>query len=124
METREVAYTGKDTIKRGHMSEVSETVDEVVVTGYQRIRKTDMVGSTNTVKREDMFCDGTNSLEQMLQGKLPGVVVMNTGGLVGTRQKVTRTRTFELYLVIKNRFGWLMVLFKRIHFLSMQQAHE
>ena len=87
METREVAYTGKDTINVV-LSEVSETVDEVVVTGYQRIRKTDMVGSTNTVKREDLVFDGTNSIEQMLQGKLPGVVVMNTGGLVGTRQKV------------------------------------
>ncbi|MEI3421953.1 MAG: hypothetical protein V8R91_13375 [Butyricimonas faecihominis] len=50
---------GKDTINVV-LSEVSGTVDEVVVTGYQRIRKTDMVGSTNTVKREDMFFDGTD----------------------------------------------------------------
>ena len=87
METREVVYAGKDTINVV-LREVSEVMDEVVVTGYQRIRKMDMVGSTNTIKREDMVFDGTNSIEQMLQGKLPGVVVMNTGGMVGTRQKV------------------------------------
>ena len=87
METREIVYAGNEVIDV-ILKEVSETMDEVVVTGYQRIRKTDMVGSTNTVKREDMVFDGTNSIEQMLQGKLPGVVVMNTGGMVGTRQKV------------------------------------
>lgn len=65
-----------------------QNIDEVVVTGYQTIRKTEMVGSSNSVKREDLLFDGTNSLEQMLQGKLPGMVVMNTSGLVGKRQKV------------------------------------
>lgn len=47
-----------------------------------------MVGSANTVNRKDLFYDGTNTLEQMLQGKLPGVVVTNNDGLIGTRQKV------------------------------------
>lgn len=61
---------------------------EVVVTGYQRIRKSEMVGSTSTVKREDLFYDGTITIEQMLQGKLPGMVVMNSNGLVGSRQRV------------------------------------
>ncbi|MDR1274077.1 MAG: SusC/RagA family TonB-linked outer membrane protein [Odoribacteraceae bacterium] len=63
-------------------------IEEVVVTGYQRIRRSEMVGSAQTVKREDLFYDGTNTIEQMLQGMLPGMLVMNTDGLVGTRQKV------------------------------------
>lgn len=63
-------------------------MSEAVVTGYQTIRKSDMVGSSATVNRKDLFYDGTNTLEQMLQGKLPGVVVTNTDGLIGTRQKV------------------------------------
>ncbi|HEV2830829.1 MAG TPA: TonB-dependent receptor plug domain-containing protein, partial [Hanamia sp.] len=62
--------------------------EEVVVTGYQTIRKSEMVGSASTVKREDLFYDGTNTIEQMLQGKLPGTLVINNSGLVGTRQKV------------------------------------
>lgn len=87
MKTREVKYTGQK-MMMVLMEEDSKAMDEVIVTGYQRIRKSDMVGSTNTVKREDLFYNGTNSLEQMLQGKLPGMLVMNTSGLVGKRQKV------------------------------------
>ena len=87
MKTREVKYTGQK-MMMVLMEEDTKAMDEVVVTGYQRIRKSDMVGSTNTVKREDLFYNGTNSIEQMLQGKLPGLLVMNTSGLVGKRQKV------------------------------------
>lgn len=87
MKTREVKYVGQKEMLV-LMEEDVKAMDEVVVTGYQRIRKSDMVGSTNTVKREDLFFDGTNSIEQMLQGKLPGMLVMNTSGLVGKRQKV------------------------------------
>lgn len=70
------------------MEEDLKTVEEVVVTGYQNIRKTDMVGSAQRINRDELFFDGTNSLEQMLQGKLAGTVVNNTSGLVGSRQKV------------------------------------
>ena len=63
-------------------------MSEAVVTGYQTIRQSEMVGSASTVNRKDLFYDGTNTIEQMLQGKLPGVVVTNTNGLVGTRQQV------------------------------------
>ncbi|MDR1415228.1 MAG: SusC/RagA family TonB-linked outer membrane protein [Odoribacteraceae bacterium] len=70
------------------MQEEVRAIDEVVVTGYADIRKSEMVGSSNTVKREELLYDGTNSIEQMLQGVLPGMLVMNTDGLVGTRQKV------------------------------------
>lgn len=87
MKTREVKYVGQKEILV-LMEEDIKGMDEVIVTGYQRIRKSDIVGSTNTVKREDLFFDGTNSIEQMLQGKLPGMLVMNTSGLVGKRQKV------------------------------------
>ena len=87
MKTREVRYVGQKEMLV-LMEEDVKAMDEVIVTGYQRIRKSDMVGSTNTVKREDLFFDGTNSIEQMLQGKLPGMLVMNTSGLVGKRQKV------------------------------------
>ncbi|MDY4043338.1 MAG: SusC/RagA family TonB-linked outer membrane protein [Marinifilaceae bacterium] len=86
-ETKEIPV-GEQTKFRVVLQEKEESLDEVVVTGYQMIRKSDVVGSTNTIKGEDMVYDGTNSIEQMLQGKLPGLVVMNTSGLVGTRQKV------------------------------------
>lgn len=70
------------------LEEGVKDMNEVVVTGYQTIRKSEMVGSVSSIKRADLFYDGTNSLEQMLQGKLPGTLVINTDGMVGTRQKV------------------------------------
>ena len=87
-EKQVVPFTSRTDSLSVVMKEEAQVIVEVVVTGYQTIRKSDVVGSTNTIKREDMVYDGTNTLEQMLQGKLPGVVVMNTSGLVGTRQKV------------------------------------
>ena len=87
MKQQEIRYTGKEVINV-MMEEDLKTVEEVVVTGYQNIRKTDMVGSAQRINRDELFFDGTNSLEQMLQGKLAGTVVNNTSGLVGSRQKV------------------------------------
>ena len=87
MKQQEIRYTGKEVINV-MMEEDLKTVEEVVVTGYQNIRKTDMVGSAQRINRDELFFDGTNSLEQMLQGKLAGTVVNNTSGLVGSGQKV------------------------------------
>jgi TonB-linked SusC/RagA family outer membrane protein len=69
--------------------ESTESLQEVVIsTGYQDIKKHHMVGSTATIKGEDLTITGTMTLEQMLQGKLPGMEVVNMSGQVGTRQTV------------------------------------
>lgn len=73
------------------MEESSIMSEEVVVTGYQTIDKSKMAGSYSTITKEDLLNLGTQTLEQLLQGKLAGVVVQNQDGLVGTRQK-TRVR--------------------------------
>jgi TonB-linked SusC/RagA family outer membrane protein len=65
---------------------------EVVPTGYQSLKKSQIVGSVNTIKASELYFNGINTLEQSLQGKLTGVVITNdNGGLVGVRQK-TRVR--------------------------------
>lgn len=87
MKKKEIRVDGKNPLNVVLEDEFAE-LDEVVVTGYQNIRKSNMVGSTNSVKRDELFSDGTNSIEQMLQGKLPGMVIKNTTGVVGGRQKV------------------------------------
>ena len=73
------------------MKEDVTQLGEVVVTGYQEFDKTRMAGSVSSIKAEDLYFSGTNTLEQALQGRLPGVVITNTSGLVGVRQK-TRVR--------------------------------
>ncbi|RKR85099.1 TonB-linked SusC/RagA family outer membrane protein [Mucilaginibacter gracilis] len=61
---------------------------QVISTGYQDLRTSNIAGSISNIKGSTLFFDGTNTLEQALQGKLPGVVVTNQSGQVGTRQKV------------------------------------
>jgi TonB-linked SusC/RagA family outer membrane protein len=64
-------------------------LDEVKIdNGYQIAKRGDLVGSTATVKANELYLNGVNTIEQALQGKLPGVVVTNTSGLIGTKQKV------------------------------------
>lgn len=87
MEKKEVKYAGNPTINVA-LKEAVQSIDEVVVTGYQTINKRSAAGSISTVKAEDLVINGTQTLEQALQGKLPGVMVMNQSGLTGTRQKV------------------------------------
>lgn len=70
------------------MTTKENVLDDVVVTGYQRIRRSEMVGANTMIKGKDLDLKGTNTLEQMLQGKMPGTVVINSSGVVGTRQKV------------------------------------
>lgn len=60
----------------------------VVSTGYQQIDRSKMTGAAAEIKARDLTINGTVSLEQMLQGKLPGVEVVNNSGQVGTRQTV------------------------------------
>ena len=82
-----VAWRGEEMLHVTMADDVS-LIDEVIVTGYQRIRKNEMIGSANTVQIEDLFYDGQKSIEQMLQGKLSGTSVLNTSGLVGATPKV------------------------------------
>ncbi|MBK7098874.1 MAG: TonB-dependent receptor plug domain-containing protein [Sphingobacteriales bacterium] len=70
------------------LEEAERNLEEFVATGYQNIRKPRMTGATSTVKAEDLLNNGTNTIEQMLQGKLPGVEVVSNSGLVGSRQTV------------------------------------
>lgn len=98
------------------MEEDAQEMEEVVVTGYQVIKKSNMAGSVSTIGAEDLILNGTQSLEQALQGKLPGVVVLNQDGLVGTRQKV-RVRGTSTCWVVKNRCGSWTELYRKIHFL-------
>ena len=87
METKEARYAGSSTIDVT-MQESSTEMAEVIVTGYQEIDPKMNTGAVSVVKAEDLNITGTQTLEQMLQGKVPGMMVMNRSGLTGVRQRV------------------------------------
>lgn len=87
MKTREVPCKGKNTVNVVLEEDVT-TMDEVVVTGYQTMRKSDVVGSVTTVKASDIMMPAYTSIDQMLQGRVAGMMVMNTSSRVGTSPKI------------------------------------
>lgn len=87
MKTRTVTWEGQKLLTV-ILEENAQEVEEVVVTGYQTVKKRTMAGSVSHVKAEDLVLTGTQTLEQALQGKIPGMMVINRSGLTGTRQRV------------------------------------
>ncbi len=65
-----------------------EGMDEVVVTGYATINRSQYVGAINQVKADDIKIASEASIDQMLQGVVPGMSVVNTTGKVGGTPKI------------------------------------
>ncbi len=87
MEKKTVKYTGKKTINVT-LSGSSTEIDEVVVTGYQNIQRRDLVGSITTIKAKDIIMPSYTTIDQMLQGRVAGMVVTNSSSRVGTAPKI------------------------------------
>ena len=88
MEKKTVKYTGKKTINVTLNSSTSTEIDEVVVTGYQNIQRRDIVGSITSIKAKDSIMPSFTTIDQMLQGRVAGMVVTNTSSRVGTAPKI------------------------------------
>ena len=50
----------------------SHDMEEVVVTGYQTISRRESASAISTVKAKDIMVQGVGSIDQMLQGRIPG----------------------------------------------------
>lgn len=65
------------------MQEDSKVLENVVVIGYGRAKKNDLTGSVTAIKPDDMNKGLQVSAQDMLQGKIAGVNVVNNGGEPG-----------------------------------------
>lgn len=70
----------------------AQSLEEVVVTGYQVMNRRDVTGAVSTVKPEQMAAVPSGNVEQQLQGRVSGVTVI-TNGQPGTTS-VVRLRGF------------------------------
>ena len=50
-------------------------VDEVVVTGYQTLNRRESASAVSVVKTDDIYMAGAASIDQMLQGQVPGLML-------------------------------------------------
>ena len=62
------------------MKEDSEMLSEVVVIGYGSVKKGDLTGSVTAIKAEEINRGAITSPDQMLQGKVPGLLVTPASG--------------------------------------------
>ena len=65
-----------------------KAIDEVVVTGYGNVSKGNYTGASTTLNAKDVLMPGVSSIDQMLQGVVPGMLVMNKTGMVGASPNI------------------------------------
>ena len=58
------------------------------MTGYQNIKRRDLVGSITTIKADDILMPSFTTIDQMLQGRVACMIVTNSSSRVGTAPKI------------------------------------
>lgn len=73
-----------------------ELMEEVVVTGYQNIDKRKLTSSISSLTKEDLDFKGALTVDQMLEGKIAGLLTMTASTLPGaqTSMRLRGTSTF------------------------------
>ncbi|MGD9929739.1 MAG: SusC/RagA family TonB-linked outer membrane protein [Mangrovibacterium sp.] len=66
----------------------TEQLEEVVVIGYGQIRKEDATGAVASVSSSDFNQGATSSPQDLLQGKVAGVLIQTEGGAPGSSAKI------------------------------------
>lgn len=74
------------------MVQAIENLDEVVVIGYGKQKKSSITGSVSAIKGEDLLLAPSTQLTQMLGGKVAGISSIQTSGEPGADQASLRIR--------------------------------
>ena len=81
-ETQEVPVNGQSVVDV-IMKNDAQLLDEVVVVGYGTVRRQDVTGSIVSLQSEDFNKGIQVAPDQLIQGKMPGVMVLNNSGQPG-----------------------------------------
>ncbi|MEM9895005.1 MAG: TonB-dependent receptor [Bacteroidota bacterium] len=85
--SQEIEVSSQTTLNIKLQSDVAQ-LDEVVVVGYGTQRKSDITGSTGLLTSKDVDLQPVQRVENMLQGKVAGVTVIQNSGAPGAQPKV------------------------------------
>lgn len=84
--TLKVTYVGYTPVEVGaepsltiYMDEDNALLDELVVVGYQTVRKADLTGSVSVVSTKSLETSSDSDPMRALQGKIPGMTVTGNG---------------------------------------------
>ncbi|MDM8159972.1 TonB-dependent receptor [Labilibaculum sp. K2S] len=81
-ETKEIPFTGQNVINVT-LKDESQFLDDVVVIGYGSVKRKDVTGSVSSVGSKEILQSQPVTIEQAMQGKIPGMVVQQTSGQPG-----------------------------------------
>ena len=85
--TQEINYTGQPSINV-LLEEDAAILDEVVVVGYGTKKKSLVTGAISSLSSKDIQNTSAPRVEQVLQGKTPGVTVVSSSGAPGSGAKI------------------------------------
>ncbi|RXK59855.1 SusC/RagA family TonB-linked outer membrane protein [Lacibacter luteus] len=87
-ETIEMAISGRSTINVG-LGSNEKNLQEVVVTGYSREKKTQFTGSASILSGKVVETVPVGAFDQALQGRAPGMLVNSGSGQPGASANIT-----------------------------------
>ena len=70
------------------MIEDVNSLEEVIITGYQKIDKRYSTSAVTSMKMEDINLPGASSLDQMLEGKIPDMMITTNSGEVNSTPRL------------------------------------
>ena len=70
------------------LTEDSEFLDEIVVIGYGTVKKDDLTGSVSAIKAEDINRGAVTNTQDMLKGKIAGVLITPGDGGPGSGSRI------------------------------------
>lgn len=87
MKTQTIRYKGEKLLTV-MMEEDTQEMEEVVVTGYQRVDRRKNTSAIKTLKADNIMIASATSIDQMLEGRVPGMILMTNSGEVGVVPKI------------------------------------
>ncbi|QZT36716.1 SusC/RagA family TonB-linked outer membrane protein [Halosquirtibacter xylanolyticus] len=96
METQELKIQGKSTIKVTLKSD-AEQLDEVIVTGYQKVDRKLFAGAAAKVKMDDVQLASEADISKSLEGRVAGVSVQNVSSTFGAAPKIRVRGASSIY---------------------------
>lgn len=96
MNNQEVVVTDQQNLNVV-MTSAAAQIDEVVVTGYQKVSRKLFTGSATLLKSEDAKTAGESDVSRMLEGKVAGVSVQNVSSTFGAAPKIRVRGSSSIY---------------------------
>ena len=93
MKTKTIKVNPKETVVLVTMEQEPQLMSEVVVTGYQNLKRENATGSYQTITASDMARRYTGDISSNLEGQVPGLVSYDSGN--GKEMSIRGTGSFQ-----------------------------